>query len=128
MKKLLLIPLFLTTFVSAHSLAKSQDEEDKVRALNEATLHGELIFGGIMLAQKCVFLQPSEYDDYAAKSYAVVDLLKKVLGKDEVNNMVKRAQVDTLTPPYNECGEESKTFVSDSKIFVEYTYNVLSAK
>ena len=124
MKKLLLLSLFFATYASA----QSTNDAEKATALKEATLHGEEIFSGILLAQKCEFLDPSEYNSYAGKSYAIVGLLKKVLGKEEVNDMVKRAQVITLTAPFTECGKESKALVDGSKVFVNHTHKILSAK
>ena len=126
MKKFL--PLFL--FFSATTLAETStySQEEKQAALKEAAGHGEQIFGGIMLAQKCKIFEQDEYSAYELKARAIVDLLKKVLGQEKVNVMVQRAQVGIMTEPYTECGEESKTFINASKTFVENTYSILSDK
>lgn len=113
---------------SSEMIKKTKKMTKKNSALREAAGRGEQIFGGIMLAQRCNSLEKLAYDDFEAKAKAIIGVVKKGLGQDKVNAMVKRAQLGIQHKDYADCGDKAETFISASKNFVDETYSILSAK
>ena len=126
MKKSVLLFIFAFPLFLYESVAQTQDE--KSAAFREAVVRGEQIFGGIMLAQKCNIFEKKEYGDFEVKAKAIIGAVKKGVGQEKVNVMVKQAQLGIRIETYSNCGEKAKQFVKASKQFVDKTYSILSVK